>query len=917
MNNTVITKFSILVIVGLILVPWSQIEYEFQSEETQSSADVKNQDPWNADQPWGQFGGGPDRRQTPPSHAADGGAGNGAPSEAEALGTILDPIINWKLSSDPIGTPSLSTAIGNFSESINAPQGHFEECGGSSLFPVIVQTIDVGGTEKSMLRIIEGEDAVVAWEEDLGPTRPMKAGPIVVDVDEDGKPEIIVIFDSQGTLNVELWAPELECTATGGSAGGIHSSQKIWTWTDESLSLEHSQGAYTSGITGDHHPTAQPVVADLDLDGNPEIAIATISDTTNTPVIISLSLPMTGAPEENWRAEIESGSHPSDLTFTVLGTDSAAVFLTTIENDDGLMWAWRLDGETGASAWSGGSSLGNLDGGASDSPRIRLPGPVVAQLDSDSAPELILTIPTDLGGNGITDGAEFIAIDATSASEIWSFNARDGYADAPPQVLDSDNDGLDDRVCWVTWRSDTTSRDAMIGCHDVSQSSPVQRWYRTLEASSGTPNDEIAVAPPFWMDLDGAGEPEILVPYGRSIFAYDGDEGTSVAISLEWEEDIEVQTRLWSSVALADVDGDAILDIVIGDLVISHAAADVRPFIDGSGIEFNQTAPDPDELTTITAYVENVGTIATEKDVDVILYADGIEIGRDRIPAMDPVGPTGNGNFGSINVDWSGGLGTHTFSMVIAPMQNLTETRVDNNQQNRTLTILEPYSISVLSSDGLIRIDPGSSKDVELLVTNDGKNDATWTMEIDSNELPENWTVNPLTSLENITIDSGDSWTPTIRITAPAGALGSDRGSISLSLTPNESPNSTSSIIIPIEANRTRGISLRGPMGIAQTTGWGIPGSTAHAWLLVENLGNAPETDTGITYGNTGWGNGMTLSSPIGNTITSITLAPGEIKILSVEIEVPSSTPLGDAISSTVEICIGSGQERECEQIDV
>ena len=61
-------------------------------------------------------------------------------------------------------------------------------------------------------------------------------------------------------------------------------------------------------------------------------------------------------------------------------------------------------------------------------------------------------------------------------------------------------------------------------------------------------------------------------------------------------------------------------------------------------------------------------------------------------------------------------------------------------------------------------------------------------------------------------------------------------------------------------------------MGIAQTTGWGIPGSTAHAWIVIENLGNAQETDTGITYGNTAWGNGISLASPIGNPITSISL---------------------------------------------
>ena len=32
MNNTVKARFSVLVIVALILVPWSQIEYEFEAE---------------------------------------------------------------------------------------------------------------------------------------------------------------------------------------------------------------------------------------------------------------------------------------------------------------------------------------------------------------------------------------------------------------------------------------------------------------------------------------------------------------------------------------------------------------------------------------------------------------------------------------------------------------------------------------------------------------------------------------------------------------------------------------------------------------------------------------------------------------------------------------------------------------------
>ena len=878
---------------------------------------LRNTEPWSDDSPWGQYLGGADRRQTPPLHSPNGGAGAGAPSAATTLGSVLDPVVNWKFTNDAIGTTSLSTAIGDFSDSIDSPEEYSESCGGGSLFPVIIQEQDVAGTPHSFLRIIEGEDANLAWTVDLGPTRPMKVGPIVSDMNEDGQPEILVMFDSQGTLNVEMWSPSLTCTPTGWSSGGSHASDLLWTWTDEGLSLEHPEGANT-GWPSDHHPTAQPVVADLDLDGNPEVAIATISEATVTPVVLSLSLPMTGSPEENWRAEIQEGSHPSDLTFAQLSENTAAVFLTSIEENDGLMWAWRLDGATGASEWSGGSSLGNLDGGASNAPQIRLPGPIVAQLDSDDAPELILTIPTDAGGNGPVDGAEFIAIEATNAAQIWSFNAYDGYADAPPVVYDADGDGEDDRVCWITWRSNTGSRDGLAGCTNV-ESTPIERWRRTLESSSGTLNDEIAVSPPFWMDIDGVGEPELMVPYGQSLHAFDGDDGTSAAVSLNWSNEMELETRTWAAAALADIDGDAIMDIVIGDLVISHGAADVRPFLDGGGIEFDPPEPDPGEITTVTAFVENVGTVITDGPVDIALYADGVEIGRERIQALEPANPSGTGTFDRISVEWSGNLGNHTFSMSIDPLGNLTETRVDNNQQNRTLEVMEPFAASVGIQGGLVRVNPGASEDITLVITNTGKNTSTWSIEIDSSNLPENWTVAPLDTMTGVELDSNEEWNPRLRITAPESALGSDSGAIDLRLTIAEDTSLEVLAVVPVEANRTRGISLRGPMETASTMGWGIPGGIAHSWILIENLGNAVETSTGLTFGSTGWGNGMMLTDPSQNwnSISSLTLQPGEIRHLSLAIDVPSNANLGESVASDFEICIGSGELRECETIQV
>ena len=104
-----------------------------------------------------------------------------------------------------------------------------------------------------------------------------------------------------------------------------------------------------------------------------------------------------------------------------------------------------------------------------------------------------------------------------------------------------------DRVCWVTWWQTTTARHGEVGCHDVSGSIPNQIWNRDLEQSSGTPNDEIAVSSVTWMDIDGEDGQDILVAFGRSLWAFDGEEGTASATNTEWTNGIDLDYRTWSS----------------------------------------------------------------------------------------------------------------------------------------------------------------------------------------------------------------------------------------------------------------------------------------------------------------------------------------------------------------------------------
>ena len=59
------------------------------------------------------------------------------------------------------------------------------------------------------MKIIEGEDSELAWEVSLGATEIVKASPVIVDLDDDGKPEVIVAYDQSGTMHVDAWSPRL------------------------------------------------------------------------------------------------------------------------------------------------------------------------------------------------------------------------------------------------------------------------------------------------------------------------------------------------------------------------------------------------------------------------------------------------------------------------------------------------------------------------------------------------------------------------------------------------------------------------------------------------------------------------------------------------------------------------------------
>ena len=861
-------------------------------------ADESDSEAWNPlTQPWAQYGRDPGHTRSLPTHGDNG------------LQTIETPAVNWVAFDSGLGADGYGVAIGDFSQSISSPLGAKERCGEDHLFAVLTYT---DGVERR-LAIIEGDTSKITWEVNLGDADIIRSTPVIVDVNGDSKPEIAIVYDTDSALEVDLWAPEISCDESGWSVSG-HSNEKLWSWSDADLRI---------GIPNAHFWTApesvtQPLLADLSLDGSPELVIAAVDTTNDEPTVVALPLGLQ-SPEADWTVALDRGSHPSDPAFAALDDSSGSVVLTTVDENSGNFWIWRIDGPTGSLDWERVSVQGTDSD--SDTPRIRLPGPVVTQLDNDAAPEMILTLPSDSNGADDGMGAQYVGMELTSTDEIWRFRAKNGYADTEPVPVDTTGDGITDRVCWVTWYSTgagTTDRDGLAGCQDVTIDPPYREWSRVLQSGSGNDNEgEVAISSPISIDLDGEDEPELLVAYGERLFAFDGTTGISADIGTGWSSAIDLPHRTWASPAIADMDGDGYLDILIGDMLVSEGKPDLAPLADGRGIGFTPIDPDPGEMVTISGQYSNIGILDTDEPVTALLMMDGVEIKRHRVDIVEPVAPSGEGGPITFSVDIEATLGVHEVELVLDVDGNLTQTRTDNDQFTSTMVVLEPYVAQIQIPSDISRALPGETNSVNITVTNTGSRNALWTLTYDDSNLPNGWSFSPNNSADlSVSLESGENVEIEFEFSVPLDAVGSDDAFIPLTLTLDQDASVSTTATLPLEVERTRGLSLQGSTGLPNGVGYGRPGDVAHVWMMVENVGNAQET-TEMQWSSNTWSASTTIVDYTGDTQFGIELGPSETKQYLIEVEVPSSKQPGDSTSTTLTLCIGSGIEEICEDFDV
>ena len=86
---------------------------------------------------------------------------------------------------------------------------------------------------------------------------------------------------------------------------------------------------------------------------------------------------------------------------------------------------------------------------------------------------------------------------------------------------------------------------------------------------------------------------------------------------------------------------------------------------------------------------------------------------------------------------------------------------------------------------------------------------------------------------------------------------------------------------------------------------------------MIENVGNAEESQIAISWDGTEWGSDLRIFDSSGYEISALTLGPGEEREVTARLPVPSGTAPGESVTTPLSMCVGAGDEQECSQVQL